>query len=163
MKVCSYERHLYIITFSQCLSCQGAMNCVSKCMIVRACVQCSELCSWHLFLLPCLHVGKRVGAVGAIIGLDVVKIVMVMTNHQSAVATGSGVGGTKTQSAVATGSQAIHGSTAQPAVASGVGGTNGRKTQSAVATASQAINGSTTQPAVATGSQAIDGSDPSQL
>ena len=145
MKVCSYERHVYIITFSQCLSCQGAMNCVSKCMIVRACVQCSELCSWHLFLLPCLQVGKRVGAVGAIIGLDVGKIVMVMTNHQSAVATGS---------------QAIHGSTAQPAVATGVGGT---KTQSAVATGSQAIHGSTTQPAVATGRQAIDGSDPSQL
>ena len=157
MKVCSYERHLYIITFAQCLSCQGAMNCVSKCMIVRACVQCSELCSWHLFLLPCLQMGKRLGAVGAMkgrasgvttIGLDVVKIVMVATNPQSAVATGS---------------QAIHGSTAQPAVASGVGGTNGRKTQSAVATASQAINGSTTQPAVATGSQAIDGSNPSQL
>ena len=152
MKVCSYERHLYIITFSHCLSCQGAMNCVSKCMIVRACVQCSELCSWHLFLLPCLQVGKRVGAVGAIIGLDVVKIVMVaikryhLTNHP--------------QSAVATGSQAINGSTAQPAVASGLGGT---KTQSAVATASQALQGSTTQPAVATGSQAIDGSDPSQL
>ena len=145
MKVCSYERHLYIITFSQCLSCQGAMNCVSKCMIVRACVQCSELCSWHLFLLPCLQVGKRVGTVGAIIGLDVVTLVMVMTNHQSAVATGS---------------QAIHGSAAQPAVASGVGGT---KTQSAVATGSQAIHGSTTQPAVATGSQASDGSDPSQL
>ena len=145
MKVCSYERHLYIITFSQCLSCQGAMNCVSKCMIVRACVQCSELCSWHLFLLPCLQVGKRVGAVGAITGLDVVKIGMVMANQQSAVATGI---------------HAIHGSTAQPAVASGVGGT---KTQSAVATGSQAIHGSTTQPAVATGSQAIDGSDPSQL
>ena len=161
MKVCSYERHLYIITLSQCLSWQGAMNCVSKCMIVRACVQCSELCSWHLFLLPCLQMGKRVGAVGAMkgrasgvttIGLDVVKIVMVaikryhLTNHP--------------QSAVATGSQAINGSTAQPAVASGVGGT---KTQSAVATGSQAIHGSTTQPAVATGSQAIDGSDPSQL
>ena len=145
MKVCSYERHLYIITFSQCLSCQGAMNCVSKCMIVRACVQCSELCSWHLFLLPCLQVGKRVGRLGERIGLDVVKLVMVMTNHQSAVATGS---------------QAIHGSAAQPAVAIGMGGT---KTQSAVATGSQAIHGSTTQPAVATGSQAIDGSDPSQL
>ena len=151
MKVCSYERHLYIITLSQCLSWQGAMNCVSKCMIVRACVQCSELCSWHLFLLPCLQVGKRVGAVGAIIGLDVVTLVMVMTNHQSAVATGR---------------QAIHGSAAQPAVATGsqaIHGSGGTKTQSAVATGSQAIHGSTTQPAVATGSQAIDGSDPSQL
>ena len=146
MKVCSYERHLYIITFSQCLSCQGAMNCVSKCMIVRACVQCSELCSWHLFLLPCLQVGKRVCTVGTIIGLNVVKIGMVVTNQKSAVATG--------------GQAARHGSTAQPAVASGVGGT---KTETAVATGSQAIHGSATQPAVATGSQIVDGSDPSQL
>lgn len=59
------------------------------------------------------------GAVGAIIGLDMVKIVMVMTNHQSAVATGRGVGGTNIQSAIETGSQAIHGSTTQPAVATG--------------------------------------------
>ena len=74
------------------------------------------------------------GAVGAIIGLEVGTIVMVMTNHQSAVATGRAgrrVGGRNIQSAIETGSQAIH--------------------------------GSTTQPAVATGSQAIDGSDPSQL
>ena len=112
-------------------------------MIVRACVQCSELCSCHLFLLPCVQIGKGVVAVGAMngrasgvstIGLEVVKIVMVSIR----------VGGTKTQSAVATGSQAVHGSTTQPAVASGMGGTK-------------------TQPAVATGSQAIDGSDPSQL
>ena len=111
--------------------------------------------------------GKRVVAVGAMkgrasgvstIGLEVVKIGMVSIRR----------GGTKTQSAVATGSQAVHGSTTQPAVASGMGGT---KTQPAVATGSQAIHGSTasgmggtkTQPAVATGSQAIDGSDPSQL
>ena len=88
--------------------------------------------------------GKRVVAVGAMkgrasgvttIGLDVVKIVMVaikmyhLTTHhpQSAVSI------TNQRSAVATGSQAIHGSTAQPAVAGGVGGT---KTQSAVATGS---------------------------
>ena len=116
--------------------------------------------------------GKRVVAVGAMkgrasgvstIGLEVVKIVMVSIRG----------GGTKTQSAVATGSQAVHGSTTQPAVASGISGT---KTQPAVATGSQAIHGSTTQPkvasgiggpktkpAVAAGSQAIDGSDTSQL
>ena len=111
--------------------------------------------------------GKRVVAVGAMkgrasgvstIGLEVVKIVMLSIR----------VGGTKTQSAVATGSQAVHGSTTQPAVASGI---SGPKTQPAVATGSQAIHGSTasgmggtkTQPAVAAGSQAIDGSDTSQL
>ena len=75
------------------------------------------------------------GAVGAIIGLEVGTIVMVMTNHQPAVATGRAgrrVGGRNIQSAIETGSQAKHGSTTQPAVATG-------------------------------GSQAIDGSDPSQL
>ena len=74
------------------------------------------------------------GAVGTIIGIKVGTNVMVMANHQPAVATGRAgrrVGGRNIQSAIETGSQAIH--------------------------------GSTTQPAVATGSQAIDGSDPSQL
>ena len=174
MKVCSYERHLYIITFSQCLSCQGAMNCVSKCMIVRACVQCSELCSCHLFLLPWpgIHIGRRVTT----IGLEVVKTGMVahglkrssqcikryhgMTAHHPQSAVAIRVGGTKTQLAVATGSQAIQGCKHQPAVAIRVGGT---KTQAAIATGSQAIHGSKTQPAVATGSHTIDGSDPSQL
>ena len=64
------------------------MNCVSKCMIVRACVQCSELCSCHLFLLPCVQIRKGVVAVGAMngrasgvttIGLEVVKTGMVTT------------------------------------------------------------------------------------
>ena len=60
------------------------------------------------------------GAVGAIIGLDMVKIVMVMTNHQSAVATGRAVGGTTGRSQAIHGrSHAIHGSTTQPAVATG--------------------------------------------
>ena len=76
------------------------------------------------------------GAVRAIIGLDVGTNVMVMTNHQSAVATGRA--GRRVGSQANTGSQPIE-------------------------TGSQAIHGSTTQPAVATGSQAIDGSDPSQL
>ena len=130
--------------------------------------------------------GKRVVAVGAMkgrasgvstIGLEVVKIVMVSirvggTKTQSAVATGSQaiqdckhqpaveIRLWKTQSAVAIGSQAIQGCKQQPAVAIRVGGT---KTQAAIATGSQAIHGSKTQPAVATGSHTIDGSDPSQL
>ena len=94
------------------------------------------------------------------------------TKTQSAVATGSQaiqdckhqpaveIRLWKTQSAVAIGSQAIQGCKQQPAVAIRVGGT---KTQAAIATGSQAIHGSKTQPAVATGSHTIDGSDPSQL
>ena len=66
--------------------------------------------------------GKRVVAVGAMKGrasgvsticLEVVKIVMVSIRG----------GGTKTQSAVAIGSQAIQGCKHQPAVAIRVGGT----------------------------------------
>ena len=82
-----------------------------------------------------------------------VAIGMGGTKTQSAVATGRQairVGGTKTQSAVATGNQAIQGCKHQPAVAIRVGGTT--------TLASQAIHGSTTQAAVATGSQAIHGS-----
>ena len=70
-----------------------------------------------------------------------------MTAHNPQSAVAIRVGGTRTQSAVATGIHAVQGCRHQSAVASG----------------SQAIHGSTPQPAVATGSQAIDASDPSQL
>ena len=125
-----------------------------------------------------IHMGEQVVAAGAMggqlssvttIGLNVVTIVMVAhglntyhgrtTPHpQSAVA--MRVGGPNAQSKVADGSQAVHGSTTQTAVAIRVRGTN---TQSAVATGSQALHGSTTQAAAALRSQAIKGSDPSQL
>ena len=67
-----------------------------------------------------------------------------MAAHHPQSAVAIRVGGTKTQSAVATGSQAIQGCKHQAAVAIRVGGTK-------------------TQSAVATGSQALDGSNPSQL